>query len=96
MRLTSRNLALLATAVFAVAFFALPTPAFANLSKATGTIQKIKDWIWIIIPVICLILGGIIGVAYSADVIRKETAYNWIVGVVFAGAIAGGIVELVF
>jgi len=29
-------------------------------------------------------------------VIRKETAYQWAVGMVFAGAIAGGIIKLLF
>lgn len=96
MRLSSRNLALSAIAFLAVSLFALPAPALAQLTKATSTVTKLKDWLWVILPVVCLIAGGIIGLLYSFDVIRKETAYQWVVGVVFAGAIAGGIIELAF
>lgn len=98
MRLTSRNLALLASMFVVFILFALPVVAHAQggLAKATSTVQKIKDWIWIVIPVVCLIAGGICGLLYSLDVIRKETAYQWALGVVFAGAIAGGIVEIAF
>lgn len=96
MRLNSHHLALFAMAFVVFALFALPAPAFAQLAKATSTSTKIKDWLWVILPVICLIAGGIIGLLYSFDVMRKEVAYQWVVGVVFAGAIAGGIVELAF
>lgn len=96
MRLPSRSLAMAAVAVLAFSQFALPAPALAQLAKATSTTTKVKDWLWIILPVVCLIAGGIIGMLYSFDVIRKETAYQWVVGVVFAGAIAGGIIELAF
>lgn len=96
MRLSSRNLTLLASALLVFALFALPTPVFAQLTKATSAVQKLKDWLWIILPVVCLIAGGICGLLYSFDVIRKETAYQWALGVTFAGAIAGGIIELVF
>ncbi|PJI51610.1 hypothetical protein CTI14_56890 [Methylobacterium radiotolerans] len=65
-----------------------PELAMAQLEKATSATQALKDWLWLIIPVIGLISAGIIGILYSFDVIRKETAYQWAVGMVFAGAIA--------
>ncbi|WBX89182.1 TrbC/VirB2 family protein [Achromobacter mucicolens] len=91
-----RMLAALAYATLAVLLLLQPELAMAQLEKATQTTQALKDWLWVIIPVIGLISAGIIGILYSFDVIRKETAYQWAVGIVFAGAIAGGIIKLVF
>ncbi|BEG77412.1 MULTISPECIES: TrbC/VirB2 family protein [Achromobacter] len=96
MRLSSRATILLAALLATGLLIALPVPAFAQLTKATSAVTKLKDWLWVILPVICLIAGGICGLLYSFDVIRKETAYQWAAGVTFAGAIAGGIIELVF
>ncbi|KAG0740546.1 hypothetical protein G6F31_016857 [Rhizopus arrhizus] len=96
MRHASRNLVLFVSVFALFALFALPTPALAQLAKATSAVTKLKEWLWVILPVICLIAGGICGLLYSFDVIRKETAYQWAAGVTFAGAIAGGIIELVF
>ena len=44
----------------------------------------------------CVIAGGILGVLYSLDIIRKDTFYQWAGGVVIAGIVAGGLVDLVF
>ncbi|WLW63621.1 TrbC/VirB2 family protein [Achromobacter aegrifaciens] len=96
MRHASRNLTLFALAFVLIALVGMPTPALAQLAKATTVVTKVKEWLWIILPVICLIAGGICGLLYSFDVIRKETAYQWAAGVTFAGAIAGGIIELAF
>jgi hypothetical protein len=96
MRHASRNLSLVVSAFVLLSLFGLPTPAIAQLAKATTVVTKVKEWLWVILPVICLIAGGICGLLYSFDVIRKETAYQWAAGVTFAGAIAGGIIELVF
>ncbi|MCD0501370.1 TrbC/VirB2 family protein [Achromobacter sp. MY14] len=91
-----RAVAALAYATLAVLLLLQPELAMAQFEKATTTVQKIKDWLWLIIPVIGLVSAGIIGILYSFDVIRKETAYQWAVGIVFSGAIAGGIIKLVF
>ena len=96
MRMSSRGLTLLGYLCIFAAFVALPTPSMAQLTKATSAVEKLKDWLWVLLPVICLIAGGICGLLYSFDVIRKETAYQWALGVTFAGAIASGIIELVF
>lgn len=91
-----RILSALAYATLAALLMLQPELAMAQLEKGTNTAQAFKDWLWIIIPIVGLISAGIIGILYSFDVIRKETAYQWAVGIVFAGAIAGGIIKLVF
>lgn len=70
--------------------------AQAGLTKTTSFFEKLRDWLWLIIPVACLIIGGLIGWAYSADLIRKDQLYTWIGGTIFAGLVSGAIVELVF
>ncbi|KOF52966.1 hypothetical protein AD428_16725 [Achromobacter sp. DMS1] len=37
-----------------------------------------------------------LGLAYSAEVIRKDQLIQWAGGVVFAGALAGGLIKLIF
>ncbi len=78
----------------------LPELGFAQtgggLAKATSTMEKLRDWLWLIIPIVCLIAGGLLGAAYSMDLIRKDTLYMWTGGVIFTGLVAGGIIELVF
>ncbi|CAO3957946.1 hypothetical protein [Achromobacter mucicolens] len=91
-----RMLTALAYASLAVLLLLQPELAMAQLEKGTNTAQAFKDWLWIIIPIVGLISAGFIGILYSFDVIRKETAYQWAVGMIFAGAIAGGIIKLVF
>lgn len=78
----------------------LPEPGLAQISgglqRSVTTMEQLREYAWLIIPIICLISGGIAGVLYSLDVIRKDTLYTWIGGTVFAGLIAAGVVELVF
>ncbi len=92
----SRSLSLAAN----VAVFALmllhPDLAMAQFQKATTAAETFREWLWLIIPVVALIIAGIFGLLYSAEVIRKETLIQWGGGVVFAGALAGGIIKLFF
>lgn len=77
----------------------LPELAVAQtggLTRTTSTMEQLRDWLWLIIPVVCLIAGGILGALYSLDIIRKDTLYTWVGGVIFSGLVAGGIIELVF
>lgn len=78
----------------------LPQEALAQVSgglqRSVTILEQLKEWAWLIIPIVCLISGGVAGVLYSMDVIRKDTLYTWIGGTVFAGLIAAGVVELVF
>lgn len=86
----------LAYASLAVLLLLQPELAMAQFEKATKTAQAFKDWLWLIIPIVGLISAGIVGILYSFDVVRKETAYQWAVGMIFAGAISGAIIKLVF
>ena len=70
--------------------------ATGGLSQASTTFTQIKTYLWVIIPIVCVIAGGILGVLYSLDIIRKDTFYQWAGGVVIAGIVAGGLVDLVF
>ncbi|CAB3744867.1 TrbC/VirB2 family protein [Achromobacter kerstersii] len=92
----SRPLTLLAYLALAAVMLVLPDVAFANFEKGTKGLQTFYDWLWLIIPICAAIVGVLIGVAYSADLIRKDTAMQWGVGVVFAGAVVGGFIKLFF
>ncbi|MDH0090886.1 TrbC/VirB2 family protein [Achromobacter mucicolens] len=90
---SSHPLLLLGYLALAVLLFLHPEPAFAQLEKGTTALQKFKDWLWLIIPICATMIGGLIGLAYASDLVRKDTAIQWGVGVVFAGAIAGGFIK---
>lgn len=86
-------------ALLAVLALALPELSLAQvggISKSTSVLEQLRDWLWLLIPIVCLITGGILGALYSMDIIRKDTFYTWVGGVVFAGVIAGGVIEVVF
>lgn len=98
-RISLLRIALLLLAVTCL-FFLLPEPALAQVSgglqKSVTIMEQLKEYAWLIIPIVCLISGGIAGAAYGMDLIRKDTLWMWLGGTVFAGLIAGGVVELVF
>ncbi|WP_063588608.1 TrbC/VirB2 family protein [Achromobacter ruhlandii] len=94
--LNHRPLTLLAYFAMATFMLVLPEAAFAQFEKGTKGLQTFYDWLWLIIPICAAIVGVLIGVAYSADLIRKDTAMQWGVGVVFAGAVVGGFIKLFF
>lgn len=99
-RITSHHLFHLAFVAFTLFVLSMPDLAWAQasggLAKATNSMTKIKDWIWLILPIACVIAGALVGAAYSLDMIRKDDLYKWVGGIIFAGAVAGGIIELVF
>lgn len=89
-----RPLSLIAYVALATFVLLHPDPAFAQFEKGTSALQKFYDWLWLIVPICAAIVGVLIGVAYAADLLRKETAMQWGVGVVFAGAVVGGFIKL--
>lgn len=93
---TPHPLSLLAYVALAVVMLVLPDVAFAQFEKGTKGLQTFYDWLWLIVPICGAIVGILIGVAYSADLIRKDTAMQWGVGVVFSGAVVGGFIKLFF
>lgn len=90
---SSHPLLLLGYLALAVLLLLHPEPAFAQLEKGTNALQKLKDWLWLIIPICATMIGGLIGLAYASDLVRKDTAIQWGVGVVFAGAVVGGFIK---
>lgn len=93
-----RSSALACCAQLAIAALMLLQPelALAQFQKGTTALQKFYDWLWLIVPIGAAIIGIGIGLFYSADMIRKDTAIQWGLGVVFAGAIVGGFIKLLF
>ncbi|WP_051439436.1 TrbC/VirB2 family protein [Bordetella petrii] len=92
----SRPIALALYFVVGVFMLAQPELALANFEKATNAAQTFKDWLWLIIPIVALIIAAFLGLLYSAEIIRKDTLVQWGIGIVFIGAIAGGVIKLFF
>ena len=59
-----------------------------GLTRARTALEKLRDNITLIIPIIAVIACVLIGMLYAADMIRKETLWNWMVGIVIAGSAA--------
>jgi|SRR5699024_4474868 len=69
----------------------LPAQAFGQvggLSKAQGALETLRDNLYIILPIAAVIIGVIIAVLYAAEIMRKDDAVRWGIGVVLAGSIA--------
>lgn len=66
-----------------------------GLSRARTTLQTLKDNLDIILPIAAVIIGVIIFVLYSAEVMRKDDAIRWGIGVLLAGS-AGELVVLLW
>lgn len=67
-----------------------------GLDSTISILETLREYAFLAIPVICLISGGVAGLCYSMDIIRKETLWAWLGGTIFAGLIAGAVVSLVF
>lgn len=91
-----RPLSLLACSSVSIFMLLHPDLALAQLAKVQSAAEKFHDWLWVLIPVAALIIAGALGLLYSAEVIRKDTLIQWGGGVIFAGALAGGIIKLFF
>ncbi|MDQ1758266.1 hypothetical protein DAI43_23275 [Achromobacter xylosoxidans] len=92
----SRPLSLAANLALFALMLLHPDLAMAQLAKVTSAAESFKEWLWVLIPVAALIIAGVLGLLYSMEVIRKDTLIQWGGGVVFAGALAGGIIKLFF
>lgn len=92
----SRSFSMFVYLAFAALMLLQPDLAMAQFEKATNGAQTFRDWLWLFIPIAALCIAGLFGLAYSMDLIRKDTLVQWGTGVVFSGAIAGGIIKLVY
>jgi len=69
----------------------LPMRTFAQtggLQRAEGALQTLLDNLYIILPIAAIIVGVVIAVLYAAEVMRKDDAVRWMIGVVLAGSAA--------
>ncbi|GAB2884655.1 TrbC/VirB2 family protein [Paralcaligenes ginsengisoli] len=62
--------------------------SIGGLSRAQSTLQTLKDNLDVILPIAAVIIGVIIFVLYSAEVMRKDDAIRWGIGVLLAGSAA--------
>ncbi|AEC18860.1 hypothetical protein PT7_0320 [Pusillimonas sp. T7-7] len=67
-----------------------------GLEKGTDAAEQFREWLWLIIPIACTIAGLILAFMYSADLIRKDTLWQWGGGVFFGGILVGAIIKLFF
>lgn len=74
-----------------LALASLNGAAFAQsggLQRAQSTLETLKSNLDIILPIAAVIIGVIIFVLYSAEVMRKDDAIRWGIGVLLAGSVA--------
>ena len=68
--------------------------SIGGLSRAQSTLQTLKDNLDIVLPIAAVIIGVIIFVLYAAEVMRKDDAIRWGIGVLLAGSAAELVVLL--
>lgn len=68
--------------------------SIGGLSRAQTTLQTLRDNLDVILPIAAIIIGIIIFVLYSAEVMRKDDAIRWGIGVLLAGSAAELVVLL--
>ena len=69
--------------------------AHAALTKARTFLESLEDNIEILIPIVAIIALALLGILYAADMIRKDTLFQWFFGIVIAGS-AAELVALIF
>lgn len=94
----THSLRILNTCTTAALLFGIHQAAFAQsiggLSRAQTTLQTLRDNLDVILPIAAIIIGVIIFVLYSAEVMRKDDAIRWGIGVLLAGSVAELVVLL--
>ncbi|MBC2770051.1 conjugal transfer protein [Achromobacter pulmonis] len=68
--------------------------SIGGLTRAQTTLQTLRDNLDVILPIAAIIIGIIIFVLYSAEVMRKDDAIRWGIGVLLAGSAAELVVLL--
>lgn len=74
---------------------ALAQTSTGGLNKAKTALESLLSNLQIILPIAAVIIGIIIAVLYAAEIMRKDDAVRWGIGVVLAGSI-GEIVVLLW
>lgn len=79
-------------AVLVAAFLMIANTAVyaqvGGLQRAETGLNTLLSSLKIIVPIVAVIALIVIGLLYAAEMIRKETMWNWMVGVVVAGSAA--------
>ncbi|MGE8518530.1 MAG: TrbC/VirB2 family protein [Alcaligenes nematophilus] len=92
-RLHSLNKWMTALLLFSITQVA-SAQSIGGLSRAQTTLQALRDNLDVILPIAAIIIGIIIFVLYSAEVMRKDDAIRWGIGVLLAGSAAELVVLL--
>ena len=85
---------LMATSLLFSCHHAAFAQSVGGLSRARTTLQTLSDNLDIILPIAAVIIGVIIFVLYAAEVMRKDDAIRWGIGVLLAGSAAELVVLL--
>lgn len=85
---------LIATSLLFSSHHAAFAQSIGGLSRARTTLQTLSDNLDIILPIAAVIIGVIIFVLYAAEVMRKDDAIRWGIGVLLAGSTAELVVLL--
>lgn len=59
-----------------------------GLTKARTSLELFRDNLYIILPIACVVIGLVIWVLYAAEIMRKDDAVRWGIGVLGAGSVA--------
>ena len=65
-----------------------------GLKKAETALSTFRDNLYVILPIAAVVIGVIIAVLYAAEIMRKDDAVRWGIGVILAGSIAEIVVLL--
>ncbi len=67
--------------------FMVAAPASAaGLDKAKGMFETLQSELTTIVPIVAALALLLLSIGYAASFIRKETYFQWVVGVVIAGS----------
>jgi len=83
-RCLSRYKSLAPILLFALA---VPMAHAQGLTKATGFLDSISSQLKVWIPVIAVISGLALVIAYWFNMIQKDTFIRWLVGLIIAGSV---------
>src|SRR5690554_2495160 len=75
-------------AVITMANSAVYAQTSGGLARAQTGLNTLLSSLKIIVPIVAVIALILIGLLYAADMIRKETMWNWAVGIVVADSAA--------
>ncbi|PWE15624.1 TrbC/VirB2 family protein [Alcaligenes aquatilis] len=76
------------TAVLAILTTSVAHAQVGGLTKARTSLETFRDNLYIILPIACVVVGLVIWVLYAAEIMRKDDAVRWGIGVLGAGSVA--------